>query len=156
MNEKVNLSAPWITYKNELCALFANDPDISIMYDDEEKRIKLFVAKRAKAEALERILNTEKTFGNVTLQISVIPPNEEDYDILEDFEEAFQNNYDFRQVLPVETPLGTHRYVGFDKRVVQFFNDQLDDPYGNRSMLLQDIAKDVFKENLSVHYFTVP
>ena len=45
-------------------------------------------------------------------------------------------------------------YVVFKNRVVQFFNDNLNDIYGNISTLYQEIASDVFKEISGVNYCT--
>jgi hypothetical protein len=42
----------------------------------------------------------------------------------------------------------------FEKKVVQFFNDQLDDINGNKSTLYQDIAKDVFEKHEGVYFCT--
>ena len=155
-NEMVKLSPPWQTYRNELEAMFKGDPDVTIRYFDDEKIIKLYVAKNYKAEALERILRHEVSFGNVTLKIEVVPPNEDSQDILDIFEDAFNGNSSLRGTIPVETPFGMYRYAMFNNKVVQFYNDQMDDPYGNKSMLMQDIARDIFADNLSVNYCTHP
>ena len=152
--EKLKLSPPWITYKNELETMFADDADISIRYDEEDKEIKLFVGSVSKAAALERLLRHEVTLGNVTLKITVIPPNE--IDILHYFNDAFSGNPQMAYTMPIESPFGMHRFVVFRKEVVQFFNDQLDDPRGLKSTLLQDIAKDIFNDDLQVYYCTDP
>lgn len=150
----MNLSAPWYTYVNELKAMFDQDTDIQIRYDDEEKEVRLYVTKVAKAEALTKLLKSEKEFGNVTLKITVIPPNENDLDILDTFDDAFNGNPALSFVMPIESPIGTHRYVVFKNKVVQFYNDQLDDLNGNKSTLFQEIAKDIFNEKLAVNYCT--
>ena len=152
---KITLSPPWQTYVSEMVTLFQDDPSVTVGYDDEEKVISIYVDKASKAEALEKILKHEVTFGNVKLTVNVIPPNEDVHDILDDFKTAFMDNPVVQAIYQTENPLGTHRFVGFEKKVVQFYNDQLDDPDGNKSMLFQDIAKDVFVDDLAVNYFTV-
>lgn len=154
MSNKMKLSPPWQTYVHELTAMFGNDPDITIRYDDEEKIVSMYVSKVAKAGALDQILKHEVSFGNVTLKINVIPPNGEDADILDVFDDAFAGNPALSFVIPIDSPIGTHRYVVFQNKVVQFFNDQLDDLNGNKSTLFQDIAKDIFDEKLAVDYCT--
>lgn len=155
MEEKVKLSPPWCTYVNELKAMFQNDPYVTIQYNDEAKEVKLFVAKVDKAEALAKILKEEQKFGGTTLKITVVPPNDEARDILDEFDDAFRYNDAVGKILPIESPFGLFRYVGFANKVVQFYNDQLDDPSGNKSMLLQEIARDIFKDELTVNYYTV-
>ena len=154
MSENVKLSSPWQTYVNELKAMFGEDPDITIRFNDDEKIVSLYVAKPPKAEALEKLLKHEVTFGNVTLSVNVIPPNENEIDILDTFEDAFSGNPALSFVIPIESPLGSHRFVVFENKVVQFFNDQLDDMNGNKSTLYQDIARNIFDEKLAVNYCT--
>ena len=54
----VKLSSPWINFYREIQALFKDDHDIKIDYNDEEKVIKLFVEGDEKADALMRLLPT--------------------------------------------------------------------------------------------------
>lgn len=149
---ELKLSSPWVTYKNEIKAMFEGDPNIRIQYDEDKYEIRLYVDKQSKYDALEKILKHEQTFGNVTLKITVIPPN--DVDILDVFDDAFVGNEALQYTLPIESPLGTHRFVVFKNEVVQFFNDQLDDLNGNKSTLFQEIAKDIFVDDLAVNYCT--
>ena len=151
--EKLNLSSPWLTFVSELRALFDNDPDVEIVYDDEEKNVKVFVDNGRKAEALARLLPSEKEFGNVTISIDVVPANSEDDDLMSLLVKAFEGNSAVADVKSVETVMGTFNYVIFKREVVQFFNDQLDDINGNKSTLYQEIAKDIFNLN-GVHFCT--
>ena len=156
MSEKLNLAAPWVTYANEIKAMFKDDPEVKVVYNNEETEVRIYVAKQAKCDALEKILKHEVKFGNITLKINVIAPNENDEDILDVFDDAFAGNPAISFVVPIESPLGTHRFVVFKNEVVQFYNDQLDDLNGNKSTLYQDIAKDIFVEGLAVNYCTEP
>lgn len=153
MSNEVNLSSPWITYMHELEAMFGKDPDIRIVFNKDEYEIKLYVTKPGKAAALEQLLNSEVKFGKVTLKISVVPANDI-CDVLDVFDEAFTGNPVLVGTIPIVSPLGTHRFVIFKNEVVQFYNDQLDDPHGNKSTLYQEIAKDIFCNDLSVNYST--
>ena len=61
MKKESGLSTPWDTCYSEIMALFGDDPDIEINYDEE-------------ANVVE-IMPSEKKFGNVSMQIKVIPAN---------------------------------------------------------------------------------
>ena len=45
-------------------------------------------------------------------------------------------------------------YVIFEKKVVQFFNDDLSDAHGNMTTLYKDVAKDVLGEHHGVFFCT--
>ena len=151
---KVRLSPPWITFVNEIKQLFAEDMDVKVKYDDENYTVSLYVDNTDKANALAKLLPQKKEFGNVTLTIEVIPANKEDLTDEQLFQEAFSGNPAMQLCISYDTPFGKITYVVFQKKVVQFFNDQLDDINGNKSMLFQDIARDVFGENSKVFYCT--
>lgn len=142
--EKVNLSAPWITFVHEVEALFENDSEVNVRFDSEKNELKLMVASGDKADALTQLLPAEKNFGSVTLKIAVVPAN----NLLQGvglIEAAFRGNPALAYTFEADTPMGHMEYAVFSKKVVQFFNDQLDDISGNKSTLYQDIAKDVFE-----------
>lgn len=143
--EKPKLSPPWITYVNEMKALFGKDPEIKIEYDEENNNVKLFVDNQNKADALTAMLPAVKEFGNVKLMITVIPANTET-NFGSVITVAFRGNPAFSDLIDVVTPFGDVTYAMFARDIVQFYNDQMDDPYGNKTMLYQDIAKDVFGE----------
>jgi len=153
-DKTTKLSPPWQTYMHELEAMFGEDPDISIRFDENGMIIKLFVNNQAKCDALDKILRKEQAFGNVKLKIEVVPPNADDIDILDTFNAAFLGNPALKYTVPIECPLGIFRYAVFQNKVVQFFNDQLDDLNGNKSMLFQEIARDIFADGLDVNYCT--
>ena len=123
--------------------------------DDGNYIIKLFVEDNNKADALFRILDKKKNFGNVNVAIDIIPANPvNNMSAGELFEVAFNGNYALCDVVKWETPLGTFNYVVFDKEVVQYPNDDISDLHGVKSTLYQDIAKDIFDKDLAVYYCT--
>lgn len=138
---KTNLSAPWDIFYKELSALFGEDPEIEIVYDEENNEIKMQVEDAAKADALTRLLPAEKEFGNVKLKITVIPANGDNVAAL--FEKAFCGNPAF-----VYAQKGTgvfdRNYVVFAHDVVQYYADNLADINRNRSTLYERIARRVF------------
>lgn len=154
---KLKMLSPWMVFYREIDAMFKRDPEVQVVYDEDAQVIKLFVDNTSKADALSQILPGEKEFGNVTLQIIVIPSNNLLQSSPDDlFRRAFLYN---DAVWGVETtkdipgfPCLT--YVIFAKEVVQYFTDNLGDYYGITSTLYQDIAKDIFVNTEDVHFCT--
>lgn len=153
--DNVKLSAPWITYYREIEALFKEDPEVHVEFDEDNLNVKLFVDNPVKAEALIQLLPSELQFGNVTLKITIIPANEHETSISSLYQRAFENNPIFHGIFSVgdlfSNPL---HYVIFKNQVVQYYNDNLNDPHGNTSTLFQDIAKHVFNEEPNVFFCT--
>ena len=152
---RFKMSPPWILYVSQINALFSNDPDITIEYDNDSVEVKLYVNNNKKAAALMYLLPFEKEFGNVTLDIIIIPSNHnavEKVDLTtakEYFEAAFENNPVFAFTHVVQGIFtNTLTYVVFKNRVVQFFADNLNDIHGNISTLYQELAKDVFNKDV--------
>lgn len=150
----LKLSPPWITFVHELDALFGPDPEIEIVYENTEPRVKLYVESTSKAEALTKLLPVEKEFGNVVLKIEVIPANEDKDTPVDLIRRAFEDNPVLEQIASVSNPYGTINYAIFKREVVQFYNDQMDDAYGNKNTLYQEIAKDVFGQQDGVYFCT--
>lgn len=141
---KLQLSPPWVTYFNEMKALFAQDGEIKPFFDQEENVISIYAANTAKAEALMELLPTEKAFGNVTISIKVYPANGRTGDKYEcAYKAAFDGNPLFKYVKTVDSPLGTFKYVVWKRDILQFFNDSLSDIAGNKTMVCADAASDV-------------
>lgn len=150
----MKLSAPWYNFYREVDALFAKDPEVKVVFDEEACEIKLYVENGRKADALMQLLPEEKVFGNITLKITVIPANACNGSKLDAIQEAFLGNPALEYVWQASTPLGNYNYVVFKNEVVQYFNDDLSDIHGNRSTLYQEIAKDVFGENTGLFFCT--
>ena len=155
MNGNLKLSPPWINYYNELVALFGDDPDIKLYFDEESYTVKMFVDSDIKADALSKLLPEEKTFGNVVVKIEIVPANSEDESPITLLRRAFAGNPVIDDIQTLESPIfGEVSYVVFKNGVVQYFNDDISDLYGLRSTLYQELAKDVFKDsNLAGVYF---
>ena len=156
--EPLKLSAPWTTYYRELRALFEKDSEIGIMYDEEMVIIKLYCTNEEKADALAMILPMVKYFGNVSMCIQVIPPNEDsakyvslinDFVKADVFYKAFKDNPVFvsAQSIDLDVMSNPMTFVEFDSKPVQFFNDDISSMYGVSTKLLQDVASDIFELN---------
>lgn len=161
-NSNLNLSAPWITYQHNIEALFGPDPEIAIKFEEEDDgnyTIKLYVRNHDKAEALSKILPGEKVFGNIKVTNLVIPENAVEEESVKDlFKVAFKNNPVVESVVGVIDPLTKFErsFVLFEKRVVQYYNDDMTDPYGNRSILYKDVAEEVFDGHDGIFFSTSP
>ena len=151
---KLNLSAPWVTLYHEYAALFGCDPEIAIVYDEDAHIIKLYVDNAYKADALTQLLPPEYDFGNIIVHVEVIPSNESMSSPTSIFEAAFANNPVFAFTKSAEGIFSDIFYVVFKNKVVQYFNDNLGDVYGNCSTLYQDIAKNVFGDHTGVYFCT--
>ena len=153
----INMSAPWMTLYHKMTAMFGKDKEIKVIYDDEEKTITLYVDNSAKASALNEILPIQKTFGTVTVKINVVPSNRSvrGNKGASVYEAAFDGNpvVSYIKDLGVDN-LFEFTYVVFQKEVVQFFNDQLDDINGLYSTLYQDIARELFVADPDVCFCT--
>lgn len=154
---KLKMLSPWMVFYREVDAMFKKDPEVQVVYDEDEQVIKLFVNNTNKADALTQILPTEKEFGNVTVQIVVIPAN----NLLQSSDDDLYRRalYGNEAVWSVETTADIPgfpclTYVIFNKEVVQYFTDNLGDYYGITSTLYQNIAKDIFIETEGVFFCT--
>ena len=153
--KNLKLSAPWVVYYREIEALFGADPEITITIDEENYSVKLYVNNDEKAEALDKLLPTERTYGNVTVRTVVIPGNP----LLEKKTSLFQTAFEGNPVFAfTKTNEGVFTislsYVVFKNRVVQFFADNLQDVNGNITTLYETIAKDVFGETPGICFCT--
>lgn len=151
--DNIKLSPPWITFVHEIQALFEEDPDVKVKYSEADYTCNIYVEDARKADALTQLLPTEKEFGNVKLKINVVPANTEATKV-DLFADAFYNNPAVSRIESYDTPFGRVSYIVFENKVVQFYNDQMDDINGNKSTLFQDIAGDVFGYDHGVFYCT--
>ena len=150
----MKLAAPWITFYNEMKAMFEKDPEVKVAFDEEKHELSLYVENSRKADALTQLMPSEKEFGNVKVQIKVVPANEAKTK-LELIQEAFYGNPALSYVWQAATPFGDEfDYIVFENKVVQFFNDNIRDINGNKSMLYEDIARDVFGEDTNLCFCT--
>ena len=154
---KLKMLSPWMVFYREIDAIFKYDAEVQVVYDEDEQVIKLFVDNSSKADALAQILPAEKEFGNVTVQIAVVPSNSLLKTSTENLmNRAFVVNGAVRGVISTKDIPGfpSITYVIFKKKVVQYFTDNLGDYNGITSTLYQDIAKDVFVNTAGVYFCT--
>lgn len=161
----LKLSSPWVIYYKELCALFGKDDDVHIVFDEESNTVKLYVEDEQRAAAIESLLPVEKHFGDVTLYINVYPANYKEStankfvsvpsNAADIFRMAFSRNPVLSFVREVRLLYNNPMtYVVFRNEVVQYFNDNLGDIYGQCSTLYENIARDVLETPDGVYYCT--
>ena len=154
----VKLAPPWITYVSEVEQMFKYDRQVHVVYDNDEMTLKLYVDDGSKADAIAKLMPEEMVFGNVTLKIVIIPSNTTKVPRMgrEDvYIDAFRGNPACAFVKTVKGIFTNDlTYVVFAKRVVQYFNDDLGDVYGQCSTLYQNIAKDIFLPQEGVCFCT--
>lgn len=147
---RLKISPPWVTFINQVIALFDGDPQIAcnVDYRSDCPSIALACNNGDKVNALLQILPSFVRFGNIDLDIIIdgIPSNRVFTNKKELFEAAFSKNPAFAYaVSPVDEGATWFDmvYVVFKNCVVQFFNDNLNDCHGIVSTLYEDIARDV-------------
>ena len=161
---KLDLAAPWTTYYRQLQSFFKKDEEVKVIFDNQNASIKIFVENPTKADALTLLLPTAKSFGNVTVNVSVIPANttavsaKVDLDPKNDqqlFNYALYGNKAVSFIQEVGF-MGNQKfmYVVFDKEVVQFYNDDISDIRGLCHTLYQDIANTIFEKHAGVFFCT--
>lgn len=151
----LDLQSPWVIYSKKVQAFFKKDKQIQCVYDNDTPELKFFVDDARKADAVSKLFPTEKTFGNVTLKITVIPANTEKNERVELIKDALKDN-PIVDHINTTTLIGGEEvtYVSFEKEVVQFFDDDLTDENGYCSTLYQELAKDIFGESGEVYFCT--
>ncbi|MBQ4199124.1 MAG: hypothetical protein II649_04505 [Kiritimatiellae bacterium] len=155
------LCTPWNEYHEQVKALFGQDPEIKIEYDDKRKTLTLRVESQRKAAALSRLLPLAVRFGGVEVRVCVVPANAAGKTLPDDAATAdvllaaFNGNPAVTQVRQVSKGLFRDLcYCVFKKEVVQYPADNLGDINGNRSVLMEDIAREVLAEAKGVCFCT--
>lgn len=142
-----SLSPPWDIYVSKVKALFKGDKEVVLKYDEDERTLNMFVSSFVKAEALNKIMPKNVSFGNVSLIINIITPDDEISDIADTFRAAFKDNPNVTDIVSIKDPFDNYiNYMIFKKEVVQFYDDDISDIYGLCSTLNEDIAREVFSE----------
>lgn len=147
----------WTKFYHEVEAFFRYDPQVHVVFDEPADVLCLYVDDELKAQALDMILPSSVTFDSITIDISVVATINtgrflEHQNV---YEVAFRGNTAFSFVKTVKGILPEDLiYVVFKKTVVQYFDGNLYDVYGQCSTLYQDIAKNIFVNTPNVYFCT--
>lgn len=158
---KLKLASPWATCFRQFKAFFQKDPDIRVIFDEDAPAIKIYVEDADKAEALAYLIPTSKQFGNVTLQIAIIPANgnvngDSYTNAVDALMGALKGNKAMVGFQPVESAGFKAMYILFAREVVSYFNDNLADLNGLTSTLYQDLANEIFQNHNGAFFCTEP
>ena len=149
----LKLAPPWVTYANEVKALFAKDKAVKVIFDNDNMELKLYVEGQKKADAIDRLIGGVKKFGNVGLNVTIIPSNlNAEAGRISDIKAAFEGNEAVRFIYDAVTPFGELHYGAFAPEVVQFYNDDMSDINGNMTTVYQEVARDVIGQDDSVFF----
>lgn len=151
--ENIKQVSPWIEYYEKINTLFGEDPDVNVVMDNDNTILKLYVNGDDKASALMELLPGEIKYGNITLEIEIIPANQPAKTRLDLYKDAFAGNPAFSFAYSGAKGLYQADFIVFRNRVVQYHNDDLYDINGFRSTLYQEIAKEIFEDE-DIHFCT--
>lgn len=147
---RLKILPPWTIAIRKFEALFDGDPQIACNcdYSGANPSIVLACNNGDKVTALQKILPSEISFGNVKLAVMVdgIPSNRAFTSKVELFDTAFEGNPAYAySICPCEEGYQwiAATYVVFKNHVVQFAADNLNDCHGIISTLYQDIADEL-------------
>lgn len=151
---KLTLSPPWIILYNKMKAFFKQDSDVHVGYNDDDKKIIIYVNNAKKAEALSWWLVEEVEYGNIKVKISVVPANGEEHFDTVTIKDAFEGNNAVSGIQNVNAYGFDLTFVIFSAVVVQYFTDDISDYYGRQSTLYEDIAREIARPLTGVYYCT--
>lgn len=147
--KEVGISSPWMTYYKKLVALFGDDPELEVSWKEEgaEKSVIIASTNTFKIMALEKLLDPKITFGNITLTVKCLVKDGSEDSASAIFRTAFAGNPHISEVIDQKT-MGCieQTFVLFKPEVIQFFNDDITDYYGNWNGLAEDLMRDVIKQ----------
>ena len=147
---RLKILPPWTIVIRKLEALFDGDPQIAFntYFSGQHPCVVLACNNGDKVAALQRILPSEVSFGNVTLKVMVdgTPSNIAFTSKVDLFDTAFKGNPAYAySMCPCEDGYQwiCSTYVVFKNCVVQFAADNLNDCHGIISTLYQNIAEEL-------------
>lgn len=153
------MQSPWITYNDYLTAIFEGDSEVTVSKGEFDADGKTFVisvlcSNNDKTDALNKILKKNVAMGNISVRVDVNcnvnqEPSESVFDI------AFKGNPHYSRSVTLETPFHTQEtYVIMNKEVIQFYNDDISDPWGNYNGLAEDILREITDTPSTISYCT--
>ena len=151
---KVNLSSPWVQLYNQICAMFKNDKEVKVLFDEESHDISLYVDNDEKEEAIGYFLNQKRIYGNTSVTVRVIPSNNhgpKSVSLKDILCAAFSGNPSFSFAESYDTPFGNHTFCVFKNEVIQYWCDNMFDLNGVKSTLMEDIAREVFNPEVLIY-----
>lgn len=153
---QLKVSPPWITHIHYIEQTFGKDPDVTVLSNEELREVKLLVDGQDKADAIAKLIRSDVEFGNEHLKVTVVPCNDDS--LASTVRKAFAGNGAVADIIDGSgsgVPFFDDRiFVLFKPEIVQFYNDNLMDYYGNENTLYHIMARDVFDAGASVAFGT--
>ena len=157
MEKKTSISPPWCTLYSKFEAMFGDDPEIILDLTDVEGGCAIVFESRnaTKLDALEKMLIPEFTFGNIKVTLQFKVSNDVASNAYDACIDALTGNPMFENIIqrafmPGQDP--DQVCVIMKKEIVQFFDDNLNDFYGNTNLLPTDITREIFKANEALNF----
>jgi hypothetical protein len=154
--QNARLSPPMWTVHRQISALFGKDVEINIkepVETDAGVDFIIIVSNNAKAQAIKALLKNSFDCGvHVNVYVYGADENTEvkasDIGDIKTVENAFAGNPIFFGIKDVSSAGRTMAYCIFKKEVIQFWNDDLSDFYGNCSTLPHFLAIELFNDTI--------
>lgn len=160
-SEKVKLSPPWDGYMSMLASFFKGDDRVRVGYcKDGVGTIEVFDAKMY--DALNQVLRTKVRFGNVQLKIDVVLaidaklPNAVNMTDLAALKVVLSKNPAFSKLKSQKDGAFDFVFCIFKPVVLQWYNDNLGNPWKLSTSTFEEQADFVFKTELGVQFTTEP
>jgi hypothetical protein len=171
------LSPPWYTVRSMLNGTVGASPCVEVgqvNVDQNPYTLDVTACSNKVASSLAVILRRHWRFGNVQLKVRVLDPTGKEVKpriqpgpdpvaaIRARFETALADNPLFSMILENQGVLDPHNFwVETKKEVIQFFNDDLSDYYGNKNVVAENAFADVclstfFEGSVVVGWATKP
>lgn len=142
MDEKFGIASPWAIYAGRAAALFERDEEVLVAYDNDAPKLTLYVDREAKADAIRALLPMRMVYGNVALEISVVPSNSKPSEA-ELYRTAFEGNPILEDVVEGFGPAGDIAYALFAPEAVQLREDDISEYNGLTTMTAAELAESV-------------
>ena len=142
----VNLEAPWYRFGKILGKLFEKDSEVSITADEEKDGIyNIYISSdnAAKLACMKKLFGEERVMGNITVKLNYKDTSK---NIIngEDFKVAFADTEMLVVVEEAMTPIGQEfTYPIMVKDIIQFYDDDITDIYGNANLTVRDAVLEV-------------
>ena len=158
---KVKMSPPWDGHMSMLASFFAGDSRVKVGYcgDNNVGTIEVFDTKMY--VALQQVMRQKVKFGNVTLKISIIPANsvkafKGEMTDLQALKEVLKGNPAFSKIKSEKGGMFDFVFCIFKPLVIQWYNDNLGNPWKLTTSTYEKQADFVFKRELGVSFTTEP
>jgi hypothetical protein len=152
-----SMSPPWVTLWNKFKASLGNDPAVDVSDLDQSVspyKVTITVKEKPKAEGIASLLKPRHEFGHVAVVVivknagsevaPVVPKSAQD--LVKLVKSALDGNKWYKKV-ETKNLVDKHLvYPIFEKRVIQFSNDDFSDFYNNYNGVVAAVFKEVLVE----------